>query len=83
MTPEVIDQRLGRIEDEMKSIADALRHLTRVDERLKQHRDSIDDHEERLRGLEQKQQKQSGIVSAAERVGWIVLTVGVGVIQYL
>lgn len=83
MTPDIIDRRLGRIEDEIKSIADALNHLTRVDERLKQHRDSIDDHEERLRGLEQKQQKQSGVVSAIERLCWIAVTIGVGLFSYL
>lgn len=83
MTPDIIDRRLGRIEDEIKSIADALNHLTRVDERLKQHRDSIDDHEERLRGLEQKQQKQSGVVSAVERLCWIAVTIGVALFSYL
>lgn len=82
VTPDAIDHRLGRIEDEIKSIADALQHLTRVDERLKQHRDSIDDHEERLRYLEHLSQKQSGIVTAAERIGWIVVTVGLGVLQF-
>lgn len=83
MTPDIIDRRLGRIEDEIKSIADALNHLTRVDERLKQHRDSIDDHEERLRGLEQKQQKQSGVVSAIERLCWVAVTIGVALFSYL
>ena len=83
MTPDAIDHRLGRIEDEIKSIAEALRHLTRVDERLKQHRDSIDDHEDRLRHLEQQSQKSSGVVTAAERVAWIVITVGLGLLQLL
>lgn len=83
MTPDAIDHRLGVIESEIKSIAEALRHLTRVDERLKQHRDSIDDHEDRLRNLEQSAQKQSGIVSAAERMIWIVVTIGLGLAQIL
>ncbi len=83
VTPDAIDHRLGRIEDEIKTIAEALQHLTRVDERLRQHRDNIDDHEERLRTLEQVQQKSSGVVTAWERVGWIALTVGVGVLNYL
>ena len=82
MTPDAIDHRLGRIEDEIKSIADALQHLTRVDERLKQHRDSIEDHEDRLRHLEHLSQKQSGIVTAAERAVWIIVTVGLGVLQF-
>jgi septation ring formation regulator EzrA len=82
VTPEAIHHRLGRIEDEIKTIAEALQHLTRVDERLRQHRDNIDDHEDRLRSLEQVQQKSSGVVTAWERVGWIVLTVGVGALNY-
>lgn len=83
VTPDAIDHRLGRIEDEIKSIAEALRHLTRVDERLKQHRDSIDDHEDRLRHLEQQAQKSSGVVTATERVVWIVITIGLGLLQLL
>ena len=83
MTPDAIDHRLGRIEDEIKSIADALRHLTRVDERLKQHRDSIDDHEDRLRQLEHQSQKSIGLVTAAERVVWLVITIGLGLLQLL
>lgn len=83
VTPDAIDHRLGRIEDEIKSIAEALRHLTRVDERLKQHRDSIDDHEERLRHLEQQSQKSNGVVTATERVIWLVITVGLGLLQLL
>ena len=77
-----IDHRLGRIEDEIKSIADALQHLTRVDERLKQHRDCIDDHEDRLRTLERKSQKQAGVVTATERVAWVAITIALGFLQF-
>ena len=83
MDPLVIDHRLGRIEDDVRAIAEALQHLTRVDERLTQHRDSIDDHEERLRALEKQSQKQSGVVTATERVAWFVVTVGLAALQFL
>ena len=78
----MIDRRLGRIEDDVRAIAEALQHLSRVDERLTQHRDSIDDHEDRLRSLEKQAQKQSGVVTASERVIWFLITVGLGVFQF-
>jgi len=77
----LLDHRLGRIEDEIKVIADALQHLTRVDERLKQHRQSIEDHEERLRLLEAGGQKAKGSLATFERVGWLVVTVGLALLQ--
>lgn len=83
VTPDAIDHRLGRIENEIKTIAEALQHLTRVDERLRQHRDDIEDHEDRLRLLEQAKQKNTGMVTAGERVIWIALTIGAGVLNYL
>lgn len=67
----------------MRSIAQALNHLTRVDERLKQHRDSIDDHEERLRSLEQSGNTTKGTVLAAERIAWFVVTVGLALVQFI
>lgn len=79
----LLDKRLGRIEDEMRSIAQALNHLTRVDERLKQHRDSIDDHEERLRVLEQSGNKTKGTVQTAERVVWLLVTIGLALLQFI
>lgn len=75
MDNAALDHRLGRIEDEIKQIAEALRHLTRVDERLKQHRASIDDHEERLRALEAGSQKQTGSMAVYERLAWFAITV--------
>jgi hypothetical protein len=77
-----IDHRLGRIEDEMKSIADALKLLSRVDERLHGHRDAIDDHEDRLRLLEKAATNQSGAVKMAERVIWLAVTVGLALINF-
>jgi hypothetical protein len=73
-----IDHRLGRIEDEMKSIADALKLLSRVDERLHGHRDAIDDHEDRLRLLEKAATNQSGALKMVERMIWLAVTVGIG-----
>lgn len=81
MDYSLLDHRLGRIEDEIKVIADALQHLTRVDERLKQHRQSIEDHEERLRLLEAGGQKAKGSLATFERVGWLVVTVGLALLQ--
>lgn len=77
-----IDHRLGRIEDEIKVIADALHMLSRVDERLRQHRDDIDDHEDRLRLLEKAATNQSGAIKMAERVIWFVVTVGLALINF-
>jgi hypothetical protein len=77
-----IDHRLGRIEDEIKAIADALQLLSRVDERLRQHRDDIDDHEGRLRALEKASTNQSGAIKMAERVIWLVVTVGLALINF-
>lgn len=77
-----IDHRLGRIEDEIKVIADALQLLSRVDERLRQHRDDIDDHEDRLRLLEKAASDQSGAIKMAERVIWLVVTVGLALINF-
>jgi hypothetical protein len=79
----LLDLRLERIEDEMRGIAEALKHLTRVDERLKQHRQSIEDHEERLRLLEAGGQKAKGSLATLERVGWVVVTVALAGFQLL
>lgn len=76
-----IDHRLGRIEEEMKSIADALRLLSRVDERLHGHREAIDDHEGRLRSLEKSATNQSGAIKMAERFIWLAVTVGLALIN--
>lgn len=81
MDYQLLDHRLGRIEDEIKVIAEALRHLTRVDERLKQHRQSIDDHEDRLRALELGGHKAKGSLVTLERVGWFIVTVGLALFQ--
>lgn len=78
-----IDHRLERIEEEMRGIANALQHLTRVDERLKQHRASIDDHEERLRSLEKTGSKAQGSIITLERVIWLVVTVGLALAQII
>lgn len=78
-----LDRRLERIEDEMRGIAEALQHLTRVDERLKQHRQSIEDHEDRLRALESGGQKATGSLLTLERIGWVAVTVGLGLIQLI
>ncbi len=78
-----IDLRLERIEEEMRGIANALQHLTRVDERLKQHRASIDDHEERLRALEKTGSKAHGSIITLERVIWLVVTVGLALAQII
>jgi len=77
-----IDHRLGRIEDEMKSIAEAMRLLSRVDERLHRHREDIDDHEERLRLLEKTATNQSGALKMVERGIWLVVTVGLALVQF-
>ena len=77
-----IDHRFGRIEDEMKSIAEALQLLSRVDERLHRHREDIDDHEDRLRLLEKAATNQSGALKMAERGIWLVVTVGLALIQF-
>lgn len=77
-----IDHRLGRIEEEIKAIADALQLLSRVDERLRQHRDDIDDHEHRLRELEKTATNQSGAIKMAERVLWLVVTVGLALLNF-
>ncbi len=79
----LLDHRLERIEEEIKVIADALKHLTRVDERLKQHRQSIEDHEERLRVLEAGKQNAKGSLATLERVAWFVVTVGLALIQFM
>lgn len=78
-----IDHRLERIEEEMRGIANALQHLTRVDERLKQHRASIDDHEDRLRNLEQSGNKAKGTILAAERLIWFAVTIGLALLQII
>jgi hypothetical protein len=77
-----IDHRLGRIEDEMKSIAEAMRLLSRVDERLHRHREDIDDHEDRLRLLEKTATNQSGALKMVERGIWLVVTVGLALVQF-
>ena len=76
-----IDHRLGRIEDEIKAIADALKLLSRVDERLRQHRDDLDDHEGRLRSLEKTATNHNGAIKMAERVVWLLVTVGLAYIN--
>ncbi len=76
-----IDHRLGRMEDEIRSIADALKLLSRVDERLNGHRDTIDDHEARLRSLEKSATNQSGAIKMAERFIWLAVTVGLALIN--
>ena len=78
-----IDHRLERIEDEMRGIAEALKHLTRVDERLKQHRVSLDDHEERLRELEKSGNTVKGSWLTIERMIWLVVTVGLALAQII
>lgn len=79
----MIDHRLERIEDEMRGISEALKHLTRVDERLKQHRDSIDDHESRIRNLEQMGNTAKGSLITAERVVWFAITAGLALMQFV
>lgn len=79
----MIDHRLERIEDEMRGISEALKHLTRVDERLKQHRDSIDDHESRIRDLEQMGHRAKGSFVTAERVVWFAITSGLALMQFV
>lgn len=77
-----IDHRLGRIEEEIKAIADALQLLSRVDERLRQHRNDIDDHEHRLRELEKSSTNATGAIKMAERVLWLVVTVGLALLNF-
>ena len=77
-----IDHRLGRIEEEMRSIADALQLLSRVEERLYRHRDNIDDHEGRLRLLEKTATNQIGALKMVERGIWLAVTVGLALIQF-
>jgi len=77
-----IDHRLGRIEDEIRTMADALQMLSRVDERLARHWDNIDDHEERLRLLEKTATNQSGALKMVERGIWLVVTVGLALVQF-
>jgi hypothetical protein len=79
----MIDHRLERIEDEMRGIAEALKHLTRVDERLKQHRDTIDDHETRIRDLETLGHTAKGSFVTAERVIWFAITAGLALLQFV
>ena len=70
------------MEDEIRSIADALKLLSRVDERLNGHRDTIDDHEDRLRLLEKTATNQSGALKMVERGIWLVVTVGLALVQF-
>lgn len=83
MDANILDRRLGRIEEDVKAIAEALRELARVEERLTQHRDSLDDHEERLRKIEAVAHQNKGKVSMLERVGWIGITLLTAAAQYI
>ncbi len=48
--------------------------LARVDERTAQHDKAHNDHEERLRDLERKDAKRSGVLAVASIVGGLIVT---------
>lgn len=78
---DAFDRRLGRIEQDLRSITDALIKLATVEERMSSqtsrldgHDRNIDDHELRLRTLESDRHKGRGAMSVMERIGWMVAT---------
>lgn len=78
---DAFDRRLGRIEQDLRSITDALIKLATVEERMSSqtsrldgHDRNIDDHELRLRTLESDRHKGRGAMSVWERLGWIAAT---------
>lgn len=69
----VLEQRTERIEGVLVDLADAIKTLARIEERLL----ALNDHEARLRKLEREWWKLVGIaIGASAAVGWILKLVG-------
>ena len=84
------NDRLGRIETKIDTLFDAMTQLTRMEERMIQHNDSmtqlggrIDDHEKRIRIIEYSTKQNSLIVLRVERFLWAVLSAGLAALVYV
>jgi hypothetical protein len=68
-----VEMRLQVLE---KQVGEILKHtavLPRIEERMIRQRDELRDHEQRLRTLEQGQQKSNVYVGWMERIVWVVI----------
>jgi len=68
-----VEMRLEVLE---KQVGEILKHtavLPRIEERMIRQRDELRDHEQRLRTLEQSQQKSNVYVGWMERVVWVII----------
>jgi DNA repair ATPase RecN len=78
-------ERLDRIEDKLDHLAEAFHKLARIEERMAHYHEGIarmgcrfDDHEERLRLMEEMTKRNAVVVSHVERFGWLIISTGVG-----
>jgi DNA repair ATPase RecN len=77
--------RLDRIEGKLDNLAEAFNKLARIEERMSHYHEGIarmgcrfDDHEERLRLMEEMTKRNAVVVSHVEKFGWLLISTAVG-----
>lgn len=84
-----INGQLEGVKQELRELTNALRELIRIDGDIKRVQDAmsrigrqVDDHEIRVRKVENSGSVNATRLSSAERVIWLAIMFAVGVIQY-
>lgn len=86
---ENVNEQFSGVREDIKELTAAFRELIRMDGDLKRVNDAmsrigkqVDDHEERLRRMENGQAADSVRVGTSERMFWIIVTGVVGVVTF-
>jgi len=73
MELQALEMRLDNLEKKMSEVHELTSILPRLEERMIAQKDDLQDHEFRLRTLEQNQQKGNVYIGWIERFAWAVV----------
>ena len=78
MELQALEMRLENLEKKMSEVHELTSILPRLEERMIAQKDDLQDHEFRLRTLEQSQQKGNVYIGWMERFAWAIIVAIVG-----
>jgi hypothetical protein len=78
MELQALEMRLENLEKKMGEVHELTSILPRLEERMIAQKDDLQDHEFRLRKLEENQQKGNVYIGWVERFAWAVIVVIAG-----
>jgi len=78
MELQALEMRLENLEKKMSEVHELTSILPRLEERMIAQKDDLQDHEFRLRSLEQNQQKGNVYIGWMERFAWAIIVAIVG-----